>query len=261
MGKYSKYAFWITAFFLLLYAGIKSSKHLYLTSPTFYKNINVSYFIAESFLFPHYFLDMKSVSKTLQSKHFHLELLEPRHFEEYIESFSHRIRNHLDLHPDLQNQGIASWLDFEVSKQKYGRQITYVIIDSDNRVGGSISISKVPLPDHGQIFGWINEKHWGSGITQETIRLALGEFFKVSGETESNAFVQPHNVRCYKALKKIGFEPAGRTGSAANPGAYIVKITAKMLKKFEQKSHLFNKKNHEKADLKAHKAKTIDEIT
>lgn len=237
-----------------------SPQFFYYFTPMPYRFFSSIGFLISSTLFPHNFINIKNINKTLRSKNFRLELLEPRHFPDYIEAFSHRVKNFLDMDPSLNDNNITTWLNFEITKQNYGRKITYVAITNKNQLLGSISISKVPLQEHGQILGWLNEKHWGSGTTQETIRLALKEFFRVSGETESNAFIEPHNVRCYKALKKMGFEPAGRAGSPSNPGPYILKITADTIKKLDKKNHDAFKSNRADNNLEGYSHKIIADL-
>lgn len=246
MGKYSKLSLHIMLGIIGLGAVSGIFHYCYYNFPSFYSLVNTTrYACAWAVASPNHLINTHIVNKTLIGKRCRLELLAPEHFDKYAEAFSQRVKNYLDLPPSTGTKTVTEWLKLELAKQYYGRQLTYVVISPQNEIAGSLSISKVPLPDYGQIFGWLNEKHWGSGMTQEALKLGLTEYFRVTKDHESNAYIRPFNVRCYLALKKIGFVTAGRSTSPATRGSYILKITENTIKNLPEKPL----KTEEKVDV------------
>jgi RimJ/RimL family protein N-acetyltransferase len=88
--------------------------------------------------------------------------------------------------------------------------ISFYAIISQNKdhLIGAIDIRN-PDAYRGQLYCWIHESYWGTGIFHDAMRLATSDYFKRVNARYFNALVDVHNIRSYCALKKFGFADSG----------------------------------------------------
>ena len=135
-----------------------------------------------------------------------LRELEPEYFDEYIKMFSPKVRQ--TLHVSSINSELE-YLHDRLDKIEQGLTFFYCIfVHKTNTLIGAVEIRN-ELEAAGQLYIWLNEEYWGTGIYQEGVRLCAQEYFKNSSRPFFNAHVDISNKRSYRALKKCGFAELG----------------------------------------------------
>jgi RimJ/RimL family protein N-acetyltransferase len=137
--------------------------------------------------------------------HIILRKLIPEYYKEYINMFSDTVQDL--LHASA--QGELDYLQERFEKMEQGKTFFYCIFDKkSDRLVGAIEIRN-EHESAGQLYIWLNEKYWGSGLYQEAIRLCSQEYFQHSHKPFFTAHVDISNRRSYLALKKCGFAELG----------------------------------------------------
>jgi len=138
-----------------------------------------------------------------------LVTLKPLHesfFPQYLKMFSPKVRDL--LHVSSKDSEIT-YLEDRLKKQKKGETFFFCIFENKtNKLIGAIEIRN-PKETDSQLYSWLNEKYWGTGIYQEALALLSKKYFTETDEKMYRAKVDISNLRSYKALKKHGFIDIG----------------------------------------------------
>jgi len=135
-----------------------------------------------------------------------LKPLRESFFSQYLKMFSPKVREL--LHVSLSESEIE-YLHDRLEKQKRGETFFYCIFENkENKLIGAIEIRN-PQETDSQLYSWLNEAYWGTGMYQEALVLVSKVYFAHSNQNYYNANVDIKNIRSYKALKKHGFIDAG----------------------------------------------------
>jgi len=142
----------------------------------------------------------------LRGKLVTLKPLEDSFFPQYVKMFSPKVR--ALLHVSSQESEIE-YLQHRIGKQKKGETFFYCIFDNkENKLIGAIEIRN-PQEASSQLYSWLNEAYWGTGMYQEALTLLSREYFNKTEEHFYRADVDVDNKRSYHALKKHGFIDVG----------------------------------------------------
>jgi len=157
----------------------------------------------------------------LEGKLVVLKPLQKSFFSDYLKMFSPKVKEL--LHVSSQESELE-YLEHRLQKQKEGKTFFYCIFDKkENKLIGAIEIRN-PDETDSQLYSWLNEKYWGTGIYQEALELISREYFSQTEEKLYNANVDVTNVRSYYALKKHGFIDSGiKKGSFGNQYRLILR--------------------------------------
>jgi len=135
-----------------------------------------------------------------------LKPLEESFFTQYIVMFSPKVREL--LHVSSQESEVE-YLRDRIEKQKRGQIFFYCIFENEtDSLIGAIEIRNLQETDS-QLYSWLNEAYWGTGMYQEALKLVSREYFDETQEKFYSANVDVANLRSYKALKKHGFIDTG----------------------------------------------------
>ena len=135
-----------------------------------------------------------------------LKPLQKIFFSEYLKMFSPTVKEL--LHVSSQESELE-YLENRLQKQKEGKTFFYCIFSKEeNKLIGAIEIRNLDETDS-QLYSWLNEVYWGTGMYQEALLLISKEYFNKTEETCYNANVDVANIRSYYALKKHGFIDSG----------------------------------------------------
>lgn len=135
-----------------------------------------------------------------------LELLKETHIEDYLSSFSRAVQSIVGVSDSFQEQ---DYLKERIEKQQIGKTFFYCILDPEKKQCiGAIEIrDKQEYP--GQLYCWLNEQYWGTGVFAYAMRAAAQDYFSHTDEPFFTAHVNKNNKRSYRALKKCGFADTG----------------------------------------------------
>lgn len=135
-----------------------------------------------------------------------LKPLKESFFTDYLKMFSPKVRELLHV---VEQESELEYLQDRLEKQKEGKIFFYCVFENkENTLIGAIEIRN-PQETDSQLYSWINEKYWGTGMYQEALSLVSEEYFEKTDEKYYNANVDVENMRSYKALKKHGFIDIG----------------------------------------------------
>src|SRR3989344_3069843 len=130
-----------------------------------------------------------------------LKELHEHYVPDYLEMFSPTVQRILGVQSTALER---EYLCTQIQKQKARRTFFYcVFYKSKNILIGSIEIRS---PEHrGQLYTWLHESYWHSGLFQEAFALARGDYFARNPEvTFFTARVDCSNKRSLQALLKAG---------------------------------------------------------
>lgn len=132
--------------------------------------------------------------------------LELQYFSSYLEQFSAAVCEPLRVKSiDAERE----YLHVALEKQVKGETHFYLVVERQfDRVIGAVEI-RDPEQSRGQLYTWLNERYWGTGIFQEVIREVAADYFTKTQARYFDATVEVNNVRSYRALKKAGFADLG----------------------------------------------------
>jgi len=135
-----------------------------------------------------------------------LKPLRKIYFGEYLKVFSEKVKELLHVSCD---ESELEYLEERLQRQKEGKTFFYVIFEnSENKLIGAIEIRGIEETDS-QLYSWVHEDYWGTGMYQEALALVSREYFDETKEPFYNANVDVSNLRSYYALKKHGFIDSG----------------------------------------------------
>lgn len=142
--------------------------------------------------------------QVLYGKALRLEPLSHHHIERYLMSFSERVREALKVHY-LESE--RDYLESSLASDQV--KFFYCIIDlhTDQLIGAIAIRDRFHYP--GQLYSWIHESYWGSGLYAQALLLLMSHYFHRTNDRYITAQVDVDNSRSYKALKKIGFADCG----------------------------------------------------
>lgn len=139
-----------------------------------------------------------------------LELLSEKHVSSYLSAFSQVVQ--LFVHASGE-QAERAYLQERLIKQANKKTFFYCILDERESCIGAIEIrDKEEYP--GQLYCWLNERYWGTGIFQQAMVFAAQDYFKNTHFLFFMAHVDKDNKRSYRALKKCGFTDVGMTNGS-----------------------------------------------
>lgn len=132
--------------------------------------------------------------------------LEEKYFASYVAQFSEVVRRPLHVKSlDAERE----YLQGALRRQLSGLTFFYLIIENkSDQVIGAVEI-RAPEQFRGQLYTWLNEQYWGSGIFQYALREAASDYFSKTRAHFFDATVDVDNVRSYRALKKASFADLG----------------------------------------------------
>jgi len=140
--------------------------------------------------------------RDLKGKLVTLKPLRESYFPQYVKMFSPKVRDL--LHVSSQESEITYLYD-RLEKQKVGHTFFYCVFENkENKLIGAIEIRN-PQETDSQLYSWLNEAYWGTGMYQEALQLLSKIYFQETNELFYRANVDISNIRSYKALKKHGF--------------------------------------------------------
>ena len=131
-----------------------------------------------------------------------IELLSERHSAAYMDAFSESVRAPLHV------QSIES--EELYLKDRLAQKAPFffvIIVKKTNQLIGAIEIRDACY--RSQLYCWINEKWWGSGVFQTAMQLAAHSYFEQTNEAVISARVDYSNARSVHALEKVGFTVEG----------------------------------------------------
>ena len=135
-----------------------------------------------------------------------LKPLRESYFPQYLKMFSPKVRDL--LHVSSKDSEVA-YLSDRLERQKRGEPFFFCIFENKtNKLIGAIEIRNSQETDS-QLYTWLNEAYWGTGMYQEALQLLSKKYFNETDEKKYQAKVDTSNLRSYKALKKHGFIDAG----------------------------------------------------
>ncbi|MFC1842577.1 GNAT family N-acetyltransferase [Candidatus Dependentiae bacterium] len=160
----------------------------------------------------------KRTLKVLKGKLVTLKPLKKIYFKDYLKMFSPKVRELLHAYS---GESELEYLEDRLEKQKMGKTFFYCIFlcgerktgdDPEHSSGktlvGAIEIRN-PQETDSQLYSWVNENYWGTGVYQEALALVSKEYFSKTSEICYRANVDIDNPRSYYALKKHGFIDSG----------------------------------------------------
>lgn len=126
------------------------------------------------------------------------------HISEYLNMFSPTVCHW--LHADQESESL--YLAQQLIAQAQGATYFFCIFDreSDRLIGGIEIRESI---HRGQLYAWMHEDYWGTGLYQEALALAARFYFMMTGASFFTAHVDVHNKRSYHALRKMNFAPSG----------------------------------------------------
>jgi RimJ/RimL family protein N-acetyltransferase len=135
-----------------------------------------------------------------------VRLLQAHDVEAYLTVFSPEIRAALGV-TSVEVERI--YIYEELAKQEQGRTFFFGIVDSATKViVGAIEIRN-KIEHAGQLYCWLHERYWGTGVFQDALSIATYWYFLYTQESYITARVNVSNKRSYRALKKCGFIDSG----------------------------------------------------
>ena len=135
-----------------------------------------------------------------------LKPLSKIYFGEYLKMFSEKVRELLHV---SSGESELEYLEERLERQKTGEIFFYLIFENkENKLVGAIEIRDLQETDS-QLYSWVHEDYWGTGVYQEALALVSKEYFDETKEKFYSANVDVVNVRSYHALKKYGFIDSG----------------------------------------------------
>lgn len=141
-----------------------------------------------------------------------VRLLTLHDIDAYLNAFSVHIRATLGV---VSTHIERVYVCEELAKQEQGRTYFFGIVEViSETIVGAIEIRN-KLEHAGQLYCWLHEQYWGTGIFQEAFYIAAYWYFLHTCEMYITARVDVDNKRSYRALKKCGFIDSGIIQSRA----------------------------------------------
>lgn len=144
--------------------------------------------------------------KKINGKQVYVQELRESFFDDYISAFSSKVRKLLHV------KWVSSEIEYlrvRIEKQKKGQTVFFCIFDKQS----DLLIGAIEIRDSSetssQLYSWIHEDFWGTGMYQEALNLASKEYFSRTNKKFFFANVDASNKRSYYALKKQGFLDIG----------------------------------------------------
>lgn len=128
-----------------------------------------------------------------------LQLLHESHINAYLAAFSNAVQ--AILHASAESEK-----NYLIERLRDQNTFFYTIFFNKSLVG---AIEIRDNPEQGQLYCWIAQNHWGSGIFQHAIARAAQNYFDQTDALYFTAHVDINNKRSYRALKKAGFADYG----------------------------------------------------
>jgi len=131
-----------------------------------------------------------------------LKPLKESYFGDYLVAFSPQVRELLHV---VSGESEIVYLKDRLEKQEAGKTFFYCIFtNKENKLVGAIEI-RSSQETGSQLYSWVNEKYWGTGLYQEALLLTSKKYFMDTDQELYRANVDVSNIRSYLALKKFGF--------------------------------------------------------
>lgn len=155
-----------------------------------------------------------------------LRLLKEENFIDYHNMFSSTVRQGLEFPEAITLGYTIQYLRTELLKMKEGKMLQYAIFDNkDQKLIGAIEIRELNDVDPGQEGVWINEKYWGGGRFQESLKLITNVYFKLHpNEKRYITHIRLWNKRSYLAHKKAGLKDVGYFYEDGKASRYILEM-------------------------------------
>jgi len=135
-----------------------------------------------------------------------LELLSDKYILDYLSAFSCTVQEMVRV-ADIGSE--YCYLQERLVKQQDKKTVFYCVFDGlDKNCIGAIEI-RDGIEHAGQLYCWLNEHYWGTGLFTRAMCLASHSYFVQSGAPFFTAHVDKNNKRSYYALKKCGFADQG----------------------------------------------------
>ena len=135
-----------------------------------------------------------------------LHPLQEQFIEPYLNKFSATVMTALRV-AHLESE--RTYLTEALLRQQAGQTHFYCIFDANsNQLIGAVEIRN-PDTSRGQLYTWLHESYWGSGIFLAALQMAAFDYFKKTKALYFDATVDCDNMRSYRALKKVGFADLG----------------------------------------------------
>jgi RimJ/RimL family protein N-acetyltransferase len=145
------------------------------------------------------------VPKELQGELVTLRVLHASFIDAYMQAFSPLVQKQLHCTTPLSE---LSYISSLVSNQLLP-SLFYCMFDSSrDALIGAIHIRNREQT-HNQLYSWMHENYWGSGIFQQALLLCANAYFQSTTQAYFHAHVDVENKRSYHALRKCGFAPIG----------------------------------------------------
>ena len=146
-----------------------------------------------------------------------IESLSQDYIEQYLEAFSESVR------VPLRVQSIESERDY--LKQRMAQKAPFFFVITIKQTGQLIGAIEIRDASHrSQLYCWINEKWWGSGLFQKVMELAAQRYFSHTENESISARVDCSNKRSLHALEKNGFALQGISlGSSEKQYSMVLK--------------------------------------
>ncbi len=128
----------------------------------------------------------------------------------YLRMFSYKVR--AALHVDTV---AAERVYLQECLQLQSKGLThFYVICADEMIIGALEIRNAIYSFHGQLYCWLHEYYWGSGIFKQACLAVAQDYFFKTGDYLISAYVDYSNPRSFRALQKVGFAHSGITFGA-----------------------------------------------
>lgn len=131
--------------------------------------------------------------------------------DSYLRAFSPAVMNALGI---SSHEAERTYLLEQLQQMENGKALVLAIMDQNEVIGAILFRDPVTYSRQGQLYCWINERYWSTGLFHSAFRQALEVYKKVPGNRIVTACVDIENIRSYKALKKLGFADSGYSQGA-----------------------------------------------
>jgi len=133
-------------------------------------------------------------------------LLHKTFIKPYLSQFSPVVQKALSV---ISKESEKKYLLARLSNKQQKHTWFYCVFNNKtNQLIGAIEI-RDPYASRGQLYCWIHQDFWGTGMFGEALVLAARAYFKTTGRMFLNAYVDETNKQSYTALKKVGFADIG----------------------------------------------------
>lgn len=150
--------------------------------------------------------ELLSAPAHIQGKHVSLHKLTQNDFSEYYEILNDE-RCTTVFFSTI--EGLDPWyyMHYQLLSQFFGERVVYsVMVNATGKLAGMIELIRDSLKTRGHIAGFASPKHWGSGISLETVNIVKDIFFTITTHNELHWHVDAKNHRCQTFTLKCGLE-------------------------------------------------------